>query len=182
MDVQFVPKLLMSRTRWVSPVSDGSECLTAVTPLGLLSLRRHRSDVPSVGSAVGGVLEDWKISLDGQALAEIRGVAPPGHPMRMQVRGGVTGHITGDAVDISALRTLRRQHRYVAFASAERTVEFRGRPQRVRVHERGGTVLAEKNGVVWKLPADDLRTFAATSLFELAGLDSFLVNPVLAVL
>ncbi|MFD9406819.1 hypothetical protein ACFWBN_07290 [Streptomyces sp. NPDC059989] len=181
MRVQFDPKLLVSRIKWVGPISDGTECLTVASPLGVLSLRRCRSRAPSVTSAVGGILEDWKVTLNGEHLAEMYGVAPPGHAMRLQVRSGVAGRIAGDTVHISGIRSVMRRHRFVKLSSASaHSIDFRGRYHHIRAEGGPGILLAEKRGLVWEMQDDDIRTFAAVALIEIADLDSFLENPFLA--
>lgn len=181
MKFQFDPKFLVSRTEWAGPVSNGKKCLIAASPLGTLSLRRCRSQVPSVTSAVGGVLEDWEISLDGEVLARMYGVAPPGYAMRAQVKSGVAGRIAGEVIQISGMRSMMRQNRFVKYSSASaQSVDFRGRYWHIRAQDDDGSLLAERRSTVWGIPDGDTRTFAAVALLEIAGLDHFLENPFLA--
>lgn len=181
MKVRIDPHLLVSRVRWAGPIHDGTECMTADTDLGRLALYRCQSRVPSAGSAVGGVLEDWKILLDGGELAEMWGVAPPGYAMRAQVARGVRGKVASDPVSVLGVTSLFDGKRFVRFSTPEaHIVEFCGRWGNVVARDGQGELLAQKKSLAWEAPEHDMRVFGAIALVEMARLEYVLRNPFLA--
>ncbi|WP_327384817.1 MULTISPECIES: hypothetical protein [unclassified Streptomyces] len=150
------------------------------TQLGILALYRCRSSVPSISSAVGGVLEDWKVRLDGRDLAEIRGCAPPGYGMNRQVAHGVQGTLVDSSVAVVGVSSLFSSKRSIKFSSADSAIEFCVKWGKVSVRDGSGEVLARKEISTWNMDRVDMRVFGAIAFVEMAGLGAMLRNPVLA--
>lgn len=180
--VRFDQRLLVPRLRWIGPIHDGTECMEIGTQLGRLTLYRCRSSVPSISSAVGGVLEDWKVRLDGRDLAEMRGCAPPGYAMNRQVARGVQGALVDRPVAVVGVSSLFSSKRSVKFSAADSTIEFCVRWGKVSVRNGSGEVLARKDVSAWNMDSVDMRVFGAVALLEVAGLSAMLRNPILSAL
>lgn len=180
MKVRFDQRLLVPRLRWIGPIHDGTECMEIGTQLGMLSLYRCRSSVPSISSAVGGVLEDWKVRLDRRDLAEMRGCAPPGYAMNRQVAHGVQGTLVDSSVAVVGVSSLFSSKRSIKFSSADSAIEFCVKWGNVWVRDGSGEVLARKEISTWNMDRVDMRVFGAIALVEMAGLGAMLRNPVLA--
>ncbi|MFJ7593537.1 hypothetical protein ACIQZO_40485 [Streptomyces sp. NPDC097617] len=126
------------------------------------------------------MLEDWKVLLDGGELAEIRGVAQPGHAMRAQVTRGVRGSLANDGVAVIGATSLFASKRFVRFSAEGHIIEFRGRWGNLSILDGSGILLARKHSLTWEMPDGDMRIFGATALLEMAGLEYILRNPVLS--
>ncbi|MFB6581547.1 MULTISPECIES: hypothetical protein [unclassified Streptomyces] len=152
------------------------------TQLGRLTLYGCRSRVPSVSSAVGGVLEDWKVRIDGRDLAEMRGCAPPGYAMNCHVAHGVQGTLVDSSVAVVGASSLFSSKRSIKFPSVDFVIEFCVKWGKVSVRDGSGEVLARKDVSAWNVDTVDMRVFGAIALVEAARLGAMLRNPVLSAL